>query len=65
MADIQVKDLFDRNIAGSELFNDSENFMVELSDDSEQIVGGMAPKTTVCTIKTDCDKFSGCIPTHN
>jgi hypothetical protein len=50
MADIQVKDLFDRNISGSDLFEDSENFMVEISDDNDLIIGGAKPTTGQGTI---------------
>jgi hypothetical protein len=35
MADIKIS-----NLSGFDLFNDSESFMVELSDENEQIVGG-------------------------
>jgi hypothetical protein len=59
MADIQLKDLFDRNFSGSDLFEDKETFMLELSDDNEQIVGGMPPiccpvSARTCTITTNC-----------
>jgi hypothetical protein len=43
MADINVKDLFDRDIPGADLFDDSENFMVEISDENEQVIGGIQP----------------------
>jgi hypothetical protein len=39
MTDIKVKDLSDRHISGFDLFDDLEDFMVELSDDSN-VVGG-------------------------
>ena len=39
MADIKIKDLLDRHIFGAELFEDSENFMIELSDDDA--IGGL------------------------
>jgi hypothetical protein len=45
MADIQVKDLVDRNFNGTDLFDDLENFMIELSDDNGLITGGMKPQT--------------------
>jgi hypothetical protein len=41
MADIKVKDLATDNISGSDLFQDSENFMVELGDEIEEINGGL------------------------
>lgn len=41
MANIQVDKLLNQDISGAELFNDSESFTIELSDDSEQIIGGM------------------------
>ncbi|MBE8964809.1 hypothetical protein IQ277_00680 [Nostocales cyanobacterium LEGE 12452] len=43
MADIKVNDLLNLNPAGAELFNDSESFMKDLSDENEQmgVIGGM------------------------
>jgi hypothetical protein len=46
MADIKVKDLATHNISGSDLFQDSENFMVELGDEIEEINGGIRPAVT-------------------
>ncbi|MFP5269044.1 hypothetical protein [Coleofasciculus sp.] len=42
MANIKVNDLLELNLAGTELFNDSESFMKELSEESEQmeVIGG-------------------------
>lgn len=40
MADIKVKDLVVQNIAGFDLFNDSESFMLDLSDGELNITGG-------------------------
>lgn len=40
MTGINIKDLLDREILGNELFSDSESFMMELSDESECIIGG-------------------------
>ncbi|NEO94528.1 MAG: hypothetical protein F6K56_31810 [Moorea sp. SIO3G5] len=37
MANINIKDLSALNLTGAELFNDSESFMTELSDQSEQM----------------------------
>lgn len=39
MADIKLNDLSDRNSFGADLFDDPENFMVELSDDDDAIGG--------------------------
>jgi hypothetical protein len=36
MANINVDDL-----SGIDLFSDSENFMIEISDENEQIIGGL------------------------
>jgi hypothetical protein len=60
MADINLKDLSDRNIAGSDLFDDSENFMVELSDESNLLVGGSRPPTY--TVEHSTYICSDCIP---
>jgi hypothetical protein len=38
MSDIKID-----NISGSDLFNDSESFMVEISDDNEKVTGGITP----------------------
>jgi hypothetical protein len=62
VTDLKVADLFDRNIAGSELFNDSEDFMVELSEDSDPVIGGMMQTPTTMT---KCGCYSGCFPTQN
>ncbi|MBD2169099.1 hypothetical protein H6G04_32535 [Calothrix membranacea FACHB-236] len=42
MANIKVNDLLNLNLTGSELLNDLESFLTELSDESEQIgvIGG-------------------------
>ena len=44
MANINVNDLLNLNPSGSELFNDSESFMTELSEESEQVIGGLPVK---------------------
>lgn len=63
MADIKIQDLSTHNISGMDLFNDSENFMIELSDEGKQIFGGCLPGTRyphgLCTDDTDSD----CDPT--
>lgn len=51
MANIKVSDLLNLNLTGTELFNDSESFLTELSDDSEQIngiYGGIGCVPTSC-----------------
>ena len=47
MANIKVNNLSALNITGAELFNDSESFLKELSDENEQI-GGVGVKLPVC-----------------
>ena len=42
MADIKVKDLATHNISGTDLFDDSESFMTELSTQNEvDVLGGL------------------------
>jgi hypothetical protein len=52
MAFITVKDLVKCPISGADLFNDSESFMRDLSEDELYISGG-CPRTA-----------TRCIPTH-
>jgi hypothetical protein len=52
MADINVNNLNALSISGSDLFEDLETFMVELSDD-ESVIGGSITNTIIPT--------SGCI----
>ncbi len=40
MANINVNDLIDLNLAGADLFNDPESFMKDLNEESEQVIGG-------------------------
>lgn len=40
MANINVNDLIDLNLAGGDLFNDPESFMKDLNEESEQVIGG-------------------------
>ncbi|MBD2214061.1 hypothetical protein H6G64_18180 [Calothrix sp. FACHB-156] len=40
MANIRVNDLLNLNLTGTDLFNDSESFLKELSEDDNQIFGG-------------------------
>jgi hypothetical protein len=49
MADINIKDLSDLNTIGSDLFDDSEDFTIELSDEIEQVMGGMRPDVNQCS----------------
>ncbi|NEO94527.1 MAG: hypothetical protein F6K56_31800 [Moorea sp. SIO3G5] len=45
MADININDISALNLTGADLFNDSESFMTELSEENEQmttIFGGLA-----------------------
>jgi hypothetical protein len=49
MADINIKDLSDLNIIGSDLFDDSEDFTIELSDEIEQIMGGIRHDVNQCS----------------
>jgi hypothetical protein len=43
MASITVENLTEYNVSGMNLFNDSENFMMELSDDELNVYGGLTP----------------------
>ncbi len=48
MANINIENISDLNLNGNDLFDDSESFIAELSDDSEQsnikaVVGGSSP----------------------
>lgn len=45
MADIKVNDLKIHDFSGANLFSDSENFMIEIDEESEQILGGCLPGT--------------------
>ncbi|NEO66569.1 MAG: hypothetical protein F6J98_41840 [Moorea sp. SIO4G2] len=58
MANININDISALNLTGAELFNDSESFMTELSDDSEQVIGGALP--AFCKVKNaTCQKSKG------
>ncbi|QIR35413.1 hypothetical protein HCG51_00720 [Tolypothrix sp. PCC 7910] len=48
MANIKVHDLLNLNLTGAELFNDSESFLKELSEDENQIFGGTACVPGTC-----------------
>ncbi len=42
MANIDIKDLATLNLDGNDLFTDPESFIIELDDDQEAIIGGLA-----------------------
>ena len=50
MANIDIKDISDLNLDGNDLFQDSESFITELSNDVEQdsIIGGCATSQQCC-----------------
>ena len=56
MANINVNDLIDLNLAGADLFNDPESFMEDLNEESEQVIGG-DDITRVC-------RWPTCLHTH-
>jgi hypothetical protein len=66
MADIKIQDLSTHNISGMNLFNDSENFMIELNeeDECEHIIGGALPKCyswiNEGTRRIEASNFSRC-----
>lgn len=51
MANIKLESL---NISGLDLFNDSESFIVELTDEEQQIVGGknIDNITSICVVQS-------------
>ncbi|MFM2311232.1 MAG: hypothetical protein RLZZ04_508 [Cyanobacteriota bacterium] len=57
MSEIKIQDLSTQNVPGMDLFNDSENFMIELNDEQDQnILGGMRCEGAA---KTGCYGGSG------
>ncbi|AOX00290.1 hypothetical protein BJP34_13225 [Moorena producens PAL-8-15-08-1] len=61
MANININDLSALNLTGAELFDDSESFMTELSDESEQmeeIYGGASWWPWPICIPTSCREVS-------
>jgi hypothetical protein len=54
MTSIILHDLVDKDISGVSLFNDSESFMVEITD-GEATMGG----ANVCTVITDILQGTG------
>jgi hypothetical protein len=59
MADIKLNDLLTQNNSGSDLFSDSESFLKELSDEGEQIVGGL--KVDIWCALPTCRRTGGAI----
>jgi hypothetical protein len=45
MANINVS-----NLSGSDLFNDSESFMIDITDDTDSILGGQASRALIVRI---------------
>jgi hypothetical protein len=70
MADITINDLLSNGAAGNDLFSDTESFMMELSDDDQDVVGGVGETpmihttpllTTIhCTRNRSCDYSDMC-----
>lgn len=58
MANINVNDLIDLNLAGADLFNDPESFMKDLNEESEQVIGG-----NQTTVIVEC-RPTTCVHTH-
>ena len=59
MANIKVSDLLNLNLTGADLFTDSESFLTEISDESEQVFGGgnqPGCKDTLYCKDTTCQK---------
>jgi hypothetical protein len=43
MANIKVNDLMNLNLAGTDLFEDPETFLTELSEENDEVFGGLKP----------------------
>jgi hypothetical protein len=44
MSKIQIQDLtpaISQSISGADLFDDSENFLIEITDETDKIIGGL------------------------
>ena len=54
MANINIENISDLDLNGNDLFQDSESFITELDDDSEQlaIMGGIPTNCGFCTMET-------------
>ncbi|NEO41874.1 MAG: hypothetical protein F6J90_38355 [Moorea sp. SIOASIH] len=64
MANININNLSALNMTGADLFNDSESFMTELSDESEQMVMGgceVCELTAVCVTDSCCHTLQVCL----
>jgi hypothetical protein len=59
MANINVDDL-----SGIDLFSDSENFMIEISDENEQIIGGLKCAWYSINCHDDTCYQATCVGTH-
>lgn len=68
MANINVNDLIDLNLAGADLFNDPESFMKDLNEESEQVIGGDSPVAcappTCVQSRRSCDHDSRILIDH-
>jgi hypothetical protein len=60
MADIKLEDLAINNKIGADLFSDSESFLKEISDESEEVHGGLAAATPGCILPTCEVTLEGC-----
>jgi hypothetical protein len=58
MANINVNDLIDLNLAGVDLLNDPESFMKDLNEESEQVIGGCNT-----SVRVEC-RLPTCYHTH-
>ncbi len=55
MANINIENISDLDLNGNDLFEDSESFMTELSDDNEQgIMGGCVAQSQVDQCNITC-----------
>ncbi len=55
MANINIENISDLDLNGNDLFEDSESFMTELSDDNEQgIMGGCLAQSDVGQCEQTC-----------
>jgi hypothetical protein len=70
MADITIENLLNSGTTGNDLFDDAESFMMELSDDNQDVMGGVGETpvihttpllTTIhCTRNRSCDYSDMC-----
>ena len=59
MANINVNDLIDLNLAGADLFNDPESFMKDLNEESEQVIGGIVYCLRPTCVQTHVHCYNG------